>query len=514
MRIVREGLAVFMAALMMAVPVEATTPNPALSQELSKSYAQVMADSTAMSFSPADIAAMKTSFEAARKKAENAAKKKLKADKKEISTLEEKLRKVPDSDTADRDALHCQIQALQQDQKDEIKAALDAKIEEQNNVAKLDLLQNWPQDLAIVEAGIKAGTYKAEEFGNPEDIGFRKGFGGQEKDIPVGRRALEEMHRAKEIPPEINIDAQQRWTNEQNRYEKLLASCKAKPEADCTSREASEYAAFQTTQQEMMVAQNVVDYVRNLTQKMVENSDVKVPVQVFVIEDKNANAFALPGGYLFINTGLLESTENESQLAGVIGHELAHVAARHGHKLMTQVSLYSLIFQGAIMALTIFFPPATYGMYYLYNYGADLAELALMLKLLGVSRKFEAQADVLGEQYAWHAGYDPEGFTDFFEVMAKKYGNPEANVFFEDHPAFYERIKASYGERLYLQTLPSRMSTVNEGKFNAMKADMKQFEDLKTQYETQKKEAMPSMTGNKAPVGCDAKAKPEPKEGK
>ncbi len=116
--------------------------------------------------------------------------------------------------------------------------------------------------------------------------------------------------------------------------------------------------------------QAVRQYVVSLAQRIAKHSDLRVPLNITVLNSKEINAFALPGGFLFIQRGLLEAVENESQLAGVIAHEIAHVTGRHGHKLMRKATISSIIYQAAqVAALILTGGAATIGTYYALQYG-------------------------------------------------------------------------------------------------------------------------------------------------
>jgi predicted Zn-dependent protease len=152
-----------------------------------------------------------------------------------------------------------------------------------------------------------------------------------------------------------------------------------------------------------------------------------------------------------VNTGLIERTETESELAGVMAHELAHVTARHGSRLMKKATIANIIFQAAQIAALIFTGGVVgIGTYYALQYGFFGLGLVLNLTLLGVSRDYEEEADQLGAQYTWNAGYDPTGFITFFDKMASEKGYVRSASFFRTHPPFFERIVSTFSEIEYL----------------------------------------------------------------
>jgi predicted Zn-dependent protease len=166
----------------------------------------------------------------------------------------------------------------------------------------------------------------------------------------------------------------------------------------------------------------VSEYVNRIGQNLVRNSDAKVPFTIKVIEDPSVNAFALPGGFFFVQSGLILKSDNEAELAGVMAHEIAHVAARHGTRQATrgeiaQLATLPLIFMGGA---------AAYGIY-------QASGLIVPLSFLKFSRGFETEADYLGVQYMYKAGYDPTAFVDFFEKIQtlekrKQTGNRRQDV--------------------------------------------------------------------------------------
>jgi beta-barrel assembly-enhancing protease len=176
----------------------------------------------------------------------------------------------------------------------------------------------------------------------------------------------------------------------------------------------------------------VVEYVNRVGQNIVLHSDVKEPVEIKVIDSNEVNAFALPGGHLYINRGVLETADNEAELAGVIAHETGHVAARHGVEQASKASLINygsipLIFLGGIGGFAI----------------RQAAGLAVPLGFLKFSRGMEGEADRLGAQYMWSAGYDPHAMVTFFEkLQAKEKKKPGTmSKLFSTHPMTSDRIK-------------------------------------------------------------------------
>jgi beta-barrel assembly-enhancing protease len=152
----------------------------------------------------------------------------------------------------------------------------------------------------------------------------------------------------------------------------------------------------------------IAEYVNRLGQNLVRNSDAKVPFTIKVLDSEEVNAFALPGGFFFVNSGLILKADNEAELAGVMAHEIGHVAARHGTRQATR----GQIAQIAMIAASIAIPYGWTG--YAIRQGAGLA---IPLGFLRFSRAFESEADKLGLEYMYKTGYDPLAFVDFFEKI-------------------------------------------------------------------------------------------------
>jgi predicted Zn-dependent protease len=181
----------------------------------------------------------------------------------------------------------------------------------------------------------------------------------------------------------------------------------------------------------------VAEYVNRLCQNLVRNSDAKVPFTIKVLDSDEVNAFALPGGFMFVNTGLVLKAESEAELAGVLAHEIAHVAARHGTRQATRGQLINyasipLIFVGGWAGYAI----------------RQAAQLAVPLGFLKFSRGMETEADHLGLEYLYKTGYDPLAFVDFFErieTLEKKRPGTVARAF-SSHPMTNDRIRQAQKE--------------------------------------------------------------------
>ncbi len=151
----------------------------------------------------------------------------------------------------------------------------------------------------------------------------------------------------------------------------------------------------------------VAEYVNRIGQNIVKNSDCKVPFTIKVIDSDEINAFALPGGFFYVNSGLILNADEEAEIAGVMAHETAHVCAHHAAREMTRMN-YAQI--GTIPLIILIGGWTGYGIY-------EAAQFAIPITFLMFSREFEAQADYLGIQYMYRAGYDPQAFITFFEKI-------------------------------------------------------------------------------------------------
>jgi hypothetical protein len=213
----------------------------------------------------------------------------------------------------------------------------------------------------------------------------------------------------------------------------------------------------------------VTEYVNRIGQNIVKNSDCKVPFTIKVIDSDEINAMALPGGFFYVNSGLILNADEEAELAGVMAHETAHVCAHHAAREMTRLNYAQL---GTIPLIMLTgYSWTGYGIY-------EAVQLAVPITFLMFSREFEAQADYLGVQYMYRAGYDPQAFISFFEkVQALEKRKPGlVSKAFSDHPQTPDRILHSQEE--IARILPAKDEyTVTTSEFDDVKARLARIEN-------------------------------------
>lgn len=211
----------------------------------------------------------------------------------------------------------------------------------------------------------------------------------------------------------------------------------------------------------------ITEYVNRIGQNLVRNSDAQVPFTIKVVDSDEVNAFALPGGFFYVNSGLILAADEESELAGVMAHEIAHVAARHATRQMTRaqwanIGTIPLIFVGGGIGYAM----------------RSAAGLGLPMGFLAFSRSFESEADYLGLQYMYKAGYDPNAFVAFFEKLQareKKKPGTLARAF-STHPQTPDRITKSQEE--IASILPAREQyVVTTSEFGDVKARLASLEN-------------------------------------
>ncbi|SRR5581483_1471790 len=238
----------------------------------------------------------------------------------------------------------------------------------------------------------------------------------------------------------------------------------------------------------------ITEYVNRIGQNLVRNSDAQVPFTIKVLDSDVVNAFALPGGFFYVNSGLILAADNEAELAGVMAHEIAHVAACHVARENTRGQLMNLasiplIFVGGGIGYAV----------------RNVAGIGVPMGFLKFSRGFESEADFLGLEYLYKTGYDPQAFTAFFEkvqAMEKKKPGTLAKAF-DTHPQTPDRLAKSQQE---IQTLlpPSPQYKLDTSEFQEVKARLAQLQNRMKIKED--KPGRPTLRRNTSGVGEEGKS--------
>jgi beta-barrel assembly-enhancing protease len=415
--VIRKIIALGLCELLIFLPITGNARRPSstppvqtapLRDYLQKSYIELFELAPQLEFSPEEIQNQRESLDKGKDLCVTRFKDHAKQYGKQVEVTRQTLKsKTATLTESERKQMHCQIQNLEL-LKSEAEALSGQAIPTayDNLNAKLDLIEKWPALRKQTQQDFADGSYMKRRFGDVKDIGFREIEPNQQADIKVGQDALEEMKRNGLLPPEVEDKA-------------------------------------------------IHEYVNSIAQQIAAKSDLKIPLHISLLQSREVNAFALPGGYLFIERGLLEAADNEAELAGVLAHEMAHDVARHSNKLMKKALVSSLLYQAAQIAAAVLTGGASIGVYYALQYGFYGLGFVLDLNLLGVSRDYELEADQLGVQYAWNAGYDPTGFIQFFDKMATKQGYVNSASWFRTHPPFLERMVAAQREIIFLGPKPN-----------------------------------------------------------
>ncbi|MBZ5646722.1 MAG: M48 family metalloprotease [Acidobacteriia bacterium] len=260
-----------------------------------------------------------------------------------------------------------------------------------------------------------------------------------------------------------------------------------------------QYAAMVEQTAKLVQDPVVTEYVNRIGQNLVRNSDARVPFTIKVIDSDEINAFALPGGFFYVNSGLILAADEEAELAGVMAHEIAHVAARHATRQMTRLNWANLA------SIPLIFIGGGIG------YAAQsVASIGLPLTFMKFSRGFEAEADYLGLQYMYATGYDPQAFIAFFEkVQAKEKKKPGTLAkAFASHPQTPERIETTQREiNNVLPPKPQYIVTTSE--FDEVKARLAAIENRHKIVDNQenrpslRRTSSPSKTSDDSSKGQD-----------
>jgi predicted Zn-dependent protease len=253
---------------------------------------------------------------------------------------------------------------------------------------------------------------------------------------------------------------------------------------DTDIKMGKQYAMMVESSARMVQDPVVTEYVNRVGQNLVRNSDAKVPFTIKVVDSDDINAFALPGGFFYVNSGLILAADDEAELAGVMAHEIAHVAARHATREMTRANYVSLA------SVPLMFIPS-WGLYEAASAGLSLA---LPVTFMHFSRSFEGEADYLGLQYMYKAGYDPQAFISFFEkIKAREKQKPGTLAkAFSTHPQTPDRILKSQQE--IRDILPARPEyIVDTSEFDVVKARLAALESRNKVIQEKNKPNQPTL---------------------
>jgi len=256
-----------------------------------------------------------------------------------------------------------------------------------------------------------------------------------------------------------------------------------------------QYAAMVDSSSKLISDPVVTEYVNRLGQNLVRNSDAQVPFTFKIIDSDVVNAMSLPGGFVYVDTATILAADGEAELAGVMAHEIAHVAARHATRQMTRgnyanIGTLPLIFMGGGIGYAV----------------RSAAGIGMPMAFMSFQRGFEAEADYLGLQYMYKAGYDPQSFVSFFEklqALEKKKPGTLAKTF-ASHPQTPDRIAASQEE--IEKILPARAEyTVTTSEFDDVKARLASLENRRKVIDDKDNSGKPSLrrTSSTSSTGKD-----------
>jgi Zn-dependent protease with chaperone function/Skp family chaperone for outer membrane proteins len=396
-------------ACLLAFGIAAQQTTPSLDDLLKKSYLDLASLAPKLELPRKTIDDYRRQVEARKKEDVDALDAERKQRQAELDDLHRQLDDLNRSANTDdaamkkrRNDLHCKLRQAETDLRDaRAQRSTSVPAAHDHRLTKLEILAQWPARKKEIDDAIAAGKARARHWGDIDDIGYRKLGEGQERDLKLGEDAVNELRAYRLLPPEVD-------------------------------------------------SRPIADYVRELAERMAAASDLKVPVRTAVLESDEINAFGLPGGRLFVTVGLIRRTANEAELAGVMSHEIAHIAARHGERLSRPTgNMRNLLLQGATMAADAF----TFGAVgQAKNAAHDYLGLGahLNLSLLGVNRETEGEAGQLSAQYLWKAGYDDRGFVHFYDRMASEEDRGATASFFRTHPPAVERALVTLSELEYL----------------------------------------------------------------
>jgi hypothetical protein len=398
-------------AILLSVPAQpADAPPDSLESQLNRTYLELMDLAPQWGYSAKEFRTLKARIEADREAQIDSAETLVDRWRKQIEAARdqlEQLNRLSSRDTEEsarqRAALHSRIEGLEQSIRDaeiELEQTIPAAFE--IRLAKLWLIKHWPERRQEVVRRIESGRARERAQGDVEDIGYRSFVEGQDEDIAAGEAAARRMMAEGLIPGELQDPA-------------------------------------------------VEEYIRWLAGRIASNSDLRIPLHVTVLDSSEIHPITLPGGYLFLSSGLIRTARSESELAGVIAREIGRIAARHGERA-SKPPLFSRILTPVLqIAAGLFTGGASPGAYYGISYGVQGLGALVDRALDGRPGEYQREADRLGVQYAWKAGFDPRGFISFLDAVTaderSRRSGPRADAEPED---LGRRLAAAFSEITYL----------------------------------------------------------------
>jgi len=303
---------------------------------------------------------------------------------------------------ARRAALHREISELEASMRsqDELDRVIPAAFEIKS--AKLYLIERWPGRRAEIIRRIEAGAARRRTHGDVDDVGYRKLVKDPQEDSGMALDLVRQMTLDGTMPAELQNAA-------------------------------------------------VQQYVRRLAGRIAENSDLRRPLRTTVLDSPEAHAIGLPGGLLFVTSGMILATETESELAGVISREIARIAAQHALRSARRPLLSKILGPAVSVAAGIFSAGVgNMGAYYGINYGAQGLSAIADHAFVRSRKQYQKEADQLGIQYAWKAGFDPKGFIAFLDSGTRQKPPRIPAAVLQSNPPLRSRLLDAFSEIRYL----------------------------------------------------------------
>jgi hypothetical protein len=407
---------------------------PSLEDQLHRPFVELLEDRNPVSYSDRDLRSLRSELDRTKKqeiekrqKIEEDSETALDVARRELKAINGLSSRDTVEASARREELHRQIagldaaiQTARLDREQIIPDSFEIKY------AKLRLIEDWPRRREEIAQRIEEGRARERKRGDIEDIGYRDLEGDQREDISVGRQSVQEMKAGGWIPSRVQDE-------------------------------------------------QVQSYVRSLTNRLARNSDLKIPLHADAIDSPEIRAISVPGGFLFVTSGLILATGSEHELSGMISREIGRIAARHGVR-ESKGPLVSRILAPAVQIAAMFFTGGITNQGANFGIGYGVQSLgALVDRAFGAdSGKYRKEADQLGIQYAWKAGYDPRGLIGFVDSMVHLHEEKQYSAtagFFPKDSSLGERLLDAFAEIEYLAGQENYEA--DSGEFWRMKARLK-----------------------------------------